>query len=111
MAMSQLVDDELNILFIGSDAAVADSYRRKLDRDGYRTSVLSTEDDARMMAASEQPDLIYLDLASTQSWGLRVLGRIRRAAALRSTPVLMLVKFPWKGRPALGPHDFAVPKS
>jgi hypothetical protein len=40
-----------------------------------------------------------------------VLGRIRKAAALRSTPVLMLVKFPWKGRPALGPHDFAVPKS
>jgi PleD family two-component response regulator len=107
--VSQVVENPLNILFIGADAAVADTYRRKLDQDGYRTSVLSTEDEARTMAASNQPDLIYLDLTSTQSWGLRVLGGIRKAAAMRSTPVLMLVKFPRKDRPALGPHDFAVP--
>jgi hypothetical protein len=29
--------------------------------------------------------------------------------ATRSTPVLLLVKFPWKERPTLGPHDFLVP--
>jgi DNA-binding response OmpR family regulator len=107
--VSQVVDNQLNILFISADAAVADAYRHKLDQDGYRTSVLSTENEARTMAASNQPDLIYLDLTSSQSWGLRVLGTIRKAAPMRSTPVLMLVKFPWKDRPVLGPHDFAVP--
>jgi CheY-like chemotaxis protein len=102
-------DRGLNILFIGADAEVADIYRHKLDQDGYRTSVLSTEDEARSMAASLQPDLIYLDLSSTAGWGLRVLAGIRTAAAARATPVLMLVKFPWKERPALGPHDFVLP--
>jgi PleD family two-component response regulator len=102
-------DRNLNILFIGADAEVADVYRHKLDQDGYRTSVLSTEDQARTMAAALEPDLIYLDLTSTAGWGLRVLGGIRSTAPTRLTPVLMLVKFPWKERPALGPHDFVVP--
>jgi len=102
-------ESDLNILFIGADAQVAEIYRRKLDQDGYRTSVLSTEDDARAMAAALEPDLIYLDLTSTAGWGLRVLGGIRSGASTTSTPVLMLVKFPWRERPALGPHDFVVP--
>jgi PleD family two-component response regulator len=102
-------DSDLNILFIGADAEVADIYRLKLDQDGYRTSVLSTEAEARAMAASLQPDLIYLDLASSAGWGLRVLGEIRSEPAIGSTPVLMLTKFPWRERPPLGPHDFALP--
>jgi PleD family two-component response regulator len=102
-------EGDLNILFIGADAEVAEIYRRKLDLDGYRTSVLTSEDEARQMAASLQPDLIYLDLTSTAGWGLSVLGGIRSDMATRSTPVLMLVKFPWRDRPALGPNDFVVP--
>jgi PleD family two-component response regulator len=109
MVPDRETDSDLNILFIGADAEVADIYRLKLEQDGYRTSVLSTEAEARAMTASLQPDLIYLDLTSTAGWGLRVLGRIRRDATTRSTPVLMLVKFPWKERPPLGPHDFAIP--
>jgi PleD family two-component response regulator len=109
VAADREADPDLNILFIGADAEIADSYRRKLDLDGYRTSVLSTEDEARAIAARLQPDLIYLDLTSTAGWGLRVLGGLRNVPATRTTPALMLVKFPWKDRPALGVHDFVVP--
>ena len=49
------------------------------------------------------------DLTSTAGWGLRALGRIRSEPAIGSTPVLMLVKFPWRERPPLGAHDFALP--
>ena len=102
-------EPDLHILFIGADADLAETYRMKLNLDGYRTSVLTTEADARQLAVSLKPDLIYLDLTSAAGWGLKVLGGIRQSVATRSTPVLMLVKFPWRDRPTLGPHDFLVP--
>jgi len=109
LAGEQLREPEVHILFIGADADLAETYRLKLNLDGYRTSVLTTEAEARRQAASLNPDLIYLDLTSAARWGLKVLGGIRQSAATRSTPVLLLVRFPWRERPALGPHDFLVP--
>jgi PleD family two-component response regulator len=102
-------EPDVHILFIGADTDLAETYRMKLNLDGYRTSVLTTEADARKLAVSLKPDLIYLDLTSAARWGLKVLGGIRKSAATRSTPVLLLVKFPGRERPALGPHDFLVP--
>ena len=102
-------EPDVHILFIGADAQLAETYRLKLNLDGYRTSVLTTEEEARKTAASLKPDLIYLDLTSAAGWGLKVLGAIRKSAATRSTPVLMLVRFPWQEQPTLGPHDFLVP--
>jgi PleD family two-component response regulator len=102
-------EPDVHILFIGADADLAETYRMKLNLDGYRTSVLTTETDARKLAASLKPDLIYLDLTSAARWGLKVLGGIRKSAATRSTPVLLLVRFPWREHPTLGPHDFLVP--
>src|SRR5260370_18197510 len=89
---------EVHILFIGADAQLAETYRLKLNLDGYRTSVLTTEEEARKMTASLKPDLIYLDLTSAAGWGLKVLGGIRKSAATRSTPVLLPVQFPWHAR-------------
>jgi response regulator RpfG family c-di-GMP phosphodiesterase len=109
LATESAREPEVHILFIGADAQLAETYRLKLNLDGYRTSVLTTEEEARKMTASLKPDLIYLDLTSAAGWGLKVLGGIRKSAATRSTPVLLLVKFPWQERPTLGPHDFLVP--
>ena len=102
-------EPDVHILFIGADAQLAETYRLKLNLDGYRTSVLTTEDEARKTAASLKPDLIYLDLTSAESWGLKVLGGIRKNAATRSTPALLLVKSAGQAQPAVGPHDFLVP--
>lgn len=102
-------EPDVHILFIGADAQLAETYRLKLNLDGYRTSVLTTEDEARKTAASLKPDLIYLDLTSAESWGLKVLGGIRRNAATRSTPALLLVRSSGQEQPRLGPHDFLVP--
>jgi PleD family two-component response regulator len=102
-------EPDVHILFIGADADIAETYRMKLNLDGYRTTVLTTEAEARTLAASLKPDLIYLDLTSAARWGLKVLGGLRKSEATRSTPVLLLVKFPWKERPSLGPYDFLVP--
>lgn len=102
-------EPDVHILFIGADAQLAETYRLKLNLDGYRTSVLTTEDEARKTAASLKPDLIYLDLTSAQGWGLKVLGGIRRHAATRSTPALLLVRSAGQEQPTLGPHDFLVP--
>ena len=109
LALEEEREPEIHILFIGADADLAETYRMKLTLDGYRTSVLTTEEEARTMAASLKPDLIYLDLSSAARWGLKVLGGIRQSVATRSTPVLLLVRFPWRERPTLGPHDFLVP--
>ena len=100
---------EIHIIFIGADPDVAEAYRLKLNLEGYRTSVLTSEREARTLAACLKPDLIYLDLASTSSWGLKVLRGIRKSEAICSTPVLLLVRFPWCEQPTLGPHDFLVP--
>src|SRR3981081_3810193 len=93
LAAEQLREPEVHILFIGPDAELAETYRMKLNLDGYRTSVLRTEREAKEVAASLKPDLICLDLTSAAGWGLKVLGGIRKRMATRSTPVLMLVKF------------------
>lgn len=102
-------EPDVHILFIGADAQLAETYRLKLDLDGYRTSVLTTEDEARKTAASLKPDLIYLDLTSAEGWGMKVLGGIRRNAATRSTPALLLVRPTGQKQPRVGPHDFLVP--
>jgi len=109
MQPALISEPEIHILFIGADPDVAEAYRLKLKLDGYRTSVLTSEREARTLAASLKPDLIYLDLASASSWGLKVLSGIRKSEATRSTPVLLLVRFPWVEQPTLGPHDFLVP--
>jgi CheY-like chemotaxis protein len=105
----QECEPDVHVLFIGADAGLAETYRMKLNLDGYRTTVLTTEREARTLAASIKPDLIYLDLTSAAGWGLKVLQGLRKREATRSTPVLLLVKFPSKERPSLGPHDFLVP--
>ena len=102
-------EPEIHILFIGGNPDLAETYRMKLTLDGYRTSILTTEREARKLAASLKPDLIYLDLTGAVGWGLKVLGGIRKAVATRSTPVLLLVKFPVREKLTLGPHDFLVP--
>ena len=102
-------EPDVHILFIGADAQLAETYRLKLTLDGYRTSVLINEDEARKTATSLKPDLIYLDLTSAEGWGLKVLGGIRKNAATRSTPALLLVKSAGQEQPPLGPHDFLVP--
>ena len=102
-------EPETHILFIGGDPAVAAAYRLKLKLDGYQTSVVTSERKAQTLAASLKPDLIYLDLASASNWGLKVLSGIRKSEATRSTPVLLLVKFPGCEQPMLGPHDFPAP--
>jgi hypothetical protein len=102
-------EPDIHILFVGADAELAETYRLKLTLDGYRTSVVTTPSEARKLASALKPNLIYLDLTSAAGWGLKVLSGIRHNAASRSTPVLLLVKFPWRTKPTLGPHDFLVP--
>src|SRR3979411_1591321 len=45
-------EPEVHILFIGADADLAETYRMKLNLDGYRTSVLTNDREAHKMAAS-----------------------------------------------------------
>ena len=44
--MSEVVDEDVNVLFIEDDPAVAEMYKLKLELDGYRVTVAKSGEDS-----------------------------------------------------------------
>jgi PleD family two-component response regulator len=101
-------EPELNVLFVGRDSAIADLYGRKLELDGYRMTLV-TSDAQLHQRGYPKPDLIYLDLTTSKSWGHHILEDLRKDPATASTPVLLLVEPLPRRLPPLGPNNFLIP--
>jgi len=91
-------DEQLRVLMIEDDTAVADMYRLRLEKDGYEVTTARTGEEGLVHAAGDRPDLIYLDLRLPGIDGLEVLRRLRTMTATAQTPVIILTNF---GRPEL----------
>lgn len=76
-----------SVLVVDDEPTVLEVVGRFLERDGYRTSFAADGHDAIERVASEDPDLVILDIALPGLDGLGVLRRIRQS---RSTPVIVL---------------------
>jgi two-component system, OmpR family, phosphate regulon response regulator PhoB len=82
--------DDVRVLFVEDDPAVAQMYRLKLELDGYQVEVAPDGEVALHMARSEPPDIIFLDLRLPKLSGLDVLEALRADPQTHSVPVVIL---------------------
>ncbi len=78
------------ILIVEDEVAIITMLRYTLERDGYRIVEARDGEEALIVAAEENPDLILLDWALPNLSGIEVCRRLRARAESRNTPIIML---------------------
>ena len=91
--MAELKEEPISVLIIEDDPAVAQMYRIKLELDGYTVTVAPDGEIGLRMAATDQPDLIFLDIRLPKLDGMAVLESLRNTDATRNIPVVILSNY------------------
>jgi two-component system phosphate regulon response regulator PhoB len=81
--------DQLRVLLVEDDRAIADMYRYKLELDGYEVSVAGG-DTAILVANESLPDLIFLEVQVPNLDAALALEQFRRNERTRDVPVVVL---------------------
>ncbi|HEX4215096.1 MAG TPA: response regulator [Candidatus Dormibacteraeota bacterium] len=87
------MSEEVRVLFIEDDPTVAQMYRLKLELDGYQVMMAKDGDEGLELAASQHPDLIFLDIRLPKRDGFAVLGTLREDERTRDIPVVILSNY------------------
>jgi CheY-like chemotaxis protein len=82
--------DDVHILFVEDDEAIAQMYKLKLELDGYHVDVAPDGQVALQMARSSLPDIIFLDIRLPKLDGLDVLEALRADPKTQRVPVVIL---------------------
>jgi len=82
--------DEVLVLLVEDDAALAQMYRVKLERDGYTVQVAGDGEEALRLLGGDLPDLVFLDVRLPRMDGLTFLERIRAADRTKNLPVAIV---------------------
>ena len=93
VAPEDAVDDEVRVLFVEDDEAVADMYKPKLELDGYLVTVAAEGEAAVELALQNPPDLIFLDIRLPTMDGFQVLEVLRSDERTRWVPVVILSNY------------------
>jgi len=85
--------DEVRVLLVEDDMALAQMYRVKLERDGYTVRVAGDGEAALNRIADDLPDLIFLDIRLPKMDGLAFLERLRRSPQTKNVPVVIVSNY------------------
>jgi two-component system, OmpR family, phosphate regulon response regulator PhoB len=88
--VSAVKDMSPHILVVEDDPAIAEVVCYNLAAEGFRSAVAATGEEAEMQVEEELFDLIVLDWMLPGLSGIEFCRRLRRRAATKSVPVLML---------------------
>ncbi len=91
--LTRAEDDEVRVLFVEDDPAVAQMYRLKLELDGYSVEIAGDGVQAVQMAMDNPPDIIFLDIRLPKMDGLGVLEALRHDERTRKVPVVILSNY------------------
>lgn len=91
--MAMEADEEVRVLFIEDDAAVAEMYRLKLELDGYTVTIAPDGEQGLKLAKEGPPDILFLDIRLPKMDGFSVLESLRADEALRHIPVIILSNY------------------
>jgi len=91
--LSEAPDEEVRVLFIEDDPAVAEMYKLKLELDGYTVTVAKDGEEGLQIATETPPDIIFLDTRLPKMDGFAVLERLRSAERTREIPVIILSNY------------------
>jgi DNA-binding response OmpR family regulator len=86
----QPVDDNIRVLFVEDDPAVAEMYKLKLELDGYQVTIVSGRQQLIDASTSVRPDLVYLDIRRKEQDGIEMLHALRDGEPTRNLPVIIL---------------------
>ena len=109
--MDDFIDERVEVLLIANDPDLADTYRLKLELDGYQVRIVKR--DGRRIAPRPEtlPDLIFLDLGSHDRDPC-IMDDLRTRPDLRNVPIVILSSESPAGLRAegfrLGPIDYVV---
>ncbi|HOX24904.1 MAG TPA: response regulator [Candidatus Krumholzibacteria bacterium] len=78
------------ILVCDDDANIRNIMEFSLEAEGFLVVSAADGDEARRLAASEQPDLVILDIMMPGSDGLAVCRELKQQARTKHLPVLLL---------------------
>jgi two-component system, OmpR family, phosphate regulon response regulator PhoB len=79
-----------HILLVEDEAALAELVRYNLASQGFRATIASSGEEAELLIAEEQFDLIVLDWMLPGLSGIELCRRLRQREATRTIPILML---------------------
>lgn len=86
-------EDDVRVLFVEDDPAVAQMYKLKLELDGYAVDVATDGVQALQMATGNPPDIIFLDIRLPKMDGLGVLEALRKDERTTNVPVVILSNY------------------
>jgi CheY-like chemotaxis protein len=86
-------EDDVRVLFVEDDPAVAQMYRLKLELDGYVVEIATDGEQAVARAIAQPPDMVFLDIRLPKLDGLGVLEALRANERTRNLPVVILSNY------------------
>lgn len=90
------------ILIVEDEAPQAEMLRYNLEKDGFRTVVATTGEEALYRAEMEVPDLAVVDWMMPERSGIEVCRVLRAKAETRNLPIIMLTARGEEGDRILG---------
>ena len=89
----QVRDEEVRVLFIEDDPAVAQMYKLKLELDSYAVTVAPDGEAGLRMARENHPEIIFLDIRLPKMDGFAVLEELRADEDTKNIPVVILSNY------------------
>jgi DNA-binding response OmpR family regulator len=83
-------DEDVSILFVEDDPAIAEMYKLKLELDGYRVNVVHSGEEALDVTRNRLPDIVFLDIQLPKMDGFAVLRELRADGITQNLPVVIL---------------------
>ncbi|HMS93407.1 MAG TPA: response regulator [Candidatus Saccharibacteria bacterium] len=100
------------IAIIEDDAVINQMYRMKFEAAGFKVEVADNGTRGIAMVAAFKPDIILLDIGMPEMTGDEALAKIRKNAASKNTPVIILTNLGEEEAPktlrSLGIHSYIV---
>ncbi|MFM9846875.1 MAG: response regulator, partial [Hyphomicrobiaceae bacterium] len=78
------------VLVVEDEAPLSELLRYNLEAEGFKVGTAESGEDAMLMVAEEQPDLILLDWMLPQVSGIELCRRLRSKPETRGIPIVML---------------------
>lgn len=78
------------LLIVEDELPLAETLQYNLESEGFQVSHAETGEEAELLIAEEEPDLIILDWMLPQVSGIELCRRLRSKPETRNVPILML---------------------
>ncbi len=96
--------EQIHVLLIEDDPAIADMYQVQLEYDGYRVTVAATGEVGYASMLTARPDIVLLDLLLPDRSGLEIMTDIKEQLP-NHPPVVILSNY---GEPAMMDRGFSL---